>query len=295
MQQINFDDFKCRCSSIGNMLAESSENPCITEKQTETLKFLESKPSLTENQQKEMARLLVLKSNVGKIILGATCITYLLEEYAWRTEGMVRVTKELIDVPQMQKGTIVEPQSLLLLSQYDGVEYKANRAENGERERIYNDYLSGEVDAYVGEAIMGAKKIPDIKSAWDYPTYLCKIKDKVTSLNDWQVKGYLDISGAPEGFIANCLVDADEGTLFETKMKLLRKTPQAVTEESPIFLKRWEIIERSMKFSHMPVYKRVHKKPVECMTDFQRQQVYDRVKICREWLNNFHEEYIKIQ
>ncbi len=290
---MNFDDFKCRCSAISGMMADSAESPKITEKQTETLKQLEAKETLTDNQKTEMARLQVLKENGSKIILGGTCITYLLEEYAWRTEGMIRVTKELMDVPQMQKGTIVEPQSLLLLSQYDGVEYKANRAENGERERVCNEYLSGEVDAYVGEAIMGAKKIPDIKSSWDYPTYLCKTQEKITTANDFQVKGYLDISGAPEGFIANCLVDADEGTLYETKMKLLRKSRDAATEDSPVFIKRWALIEKSMKFDHMAVYLRVHKKVVEPMNEFQRQQVYDRVKICREWLNIFHETRIK--
>lgn len=289
MSNVNWDLFKCRCSAISSMLANSSSNPCITEIQSELLKHLEAKQTPTDKQKQEMARLLVLKENSGKVILGDTCISYLLEEYAWKTEGMVKVTKELIDVPQMQKGTIVEPQSILLLSQYDEQEYKANVLEDGERERIYNDYLSGEVDAYIGDAIIGAKNITDVKSAWDYPTFLCKTQEKVSSANDWQVKGYLDISGAPEGFIANCLVDADETTILDVKYKLLRKTPQAVTDESPIFLKRWEIIERSMNFSHMPVYKRVHKKPVEPMNDFQRQQVYDRVKICREWLWKFDE------
>lgn len=286
----NFDYFKCRCSKINAMLSNSRDNPVLTQKQSETLAMLEKKATLTDNQKDEMARLNILKENSGKIILGDTCISYLLEEYSWRTEGMVRVTKELLDIPQMQKGTIVEPQSLLLLSQYDGEEYKPNINENGERERISNEYLTGEVDAYVGDSIMTAKKIPDVKSIWDYPTFLCKIKEKVSADYDWQVKGYLDITGAGDGFIANCLVDADDGTIEEIKWKLLRKTREAATEESPIFKKRWEIIRRSMNFSHMQVYKRVNKKPIQPMNDFQRQQVYDRVKICRNWLNKFHEE-----
>lgn len=294
MSNVNWDLFKCRCSAISAMLANSSSNPCITEIQSELLKQLEAKPKPTDKQKEEMARLIVLKKNTGKVVLGDTCISYLLEEYAWKTEGMVKVTKELIDVPQMQKGTIVEPQSILLLSQYDEIQYTANVLEDGERERVYNDYLSGEVDAYVGEAIMGAKNITDVKSAWDYPTFLCKTQEKVPPANDWQVKGYLDISGAPEGFIANCLVDADEGTLYDTRMKLLRKTKEAATEESPAFLKKWAIIERSMNFSHIPVYKRVNKKPIEPMNDFQRQQVYDRVKFCREWLWKFDETFEQV-
>ena len=33
------------------------------------------------------------------------------------------------------------------------------------------------------------------------------------------------------------------------------------------------------------------KKKVEPMSDEQRILVYDRVKVCREWLNIFHESY----
>ena len=186
-KDIDWSDFKCRCSQISLMMADSRDNPTITEKQELALNDLQAKAGLSDKQKAELDRLLVLKANSGKAILGTACITYLLEEYAWRTEGMVRVTKELTDVPQMQKGTIVEPQSLLLLSQYDGVEYRANIDCNGERKRIYNDYLSGEVDAYVGDEIMGASKIPDVKSTWDYPTFLCKIKCKQShssSLNE---------------------------------------------------------------------------------------------------------------
>lgn len=294
MSEINFDLFKCRCSAISAMLATSASTPCITEKQTETLRKLEAKETLTASQAEEMARLLTLKSNVGKVALGDTCISYLMEEYAWKTQGMVRVTKELMDIPQMQKGATVEPQSLALLSQFDEVEYKANMLPNGERERVSNDYIIGEVDAYVGEAIIGANKIPDIKSVWDYPTFLCKIQEKVSVANDWQIKGYMDITGAPEGFIANCLVDADEQTIDDIKWRLLKKTREAATEESPIFKKRWELIKNSLKFSHMPVYQRVSKRYIKPMTEFQRNQLYDRVKVCREWLWKFHEQYTNV-
>lgn len=290
---INFDKFKCRCSSISKILSNNRANPCITDKQAIRLKELEAKEVLTENMKVELADLLVKKDNSTKVILSDTCITYLMEEYAWVTQGMVRVTKEILDVPQMQKGTIVEPQSLLLLNYVDDAEYKPNRDDNGYRERIYNDYLSGEVDAYKGTAIMGAEAIPDIKSIWDYPTFLCAINEPLTLDNDWQVKGYMDISGAPEGFIAKCLVNADEETILKIKWKLLNKMNVA-TEEATEFKERWSIIEHSLKFDRIPPHQRVHKLPVEPMTNEQETKLYDRVKICREWLNNFHQQRIKL-
>lgn len=292
-EEINWDKFKCRCSSIHMALAESRSNPCLTEKQGERLKELEGKESLTDKMKLEMADLLVKKENSTKVILSDTYISYLMEEYAWQTEKMVRVSKELLDIPQIQKGTIVEADSLNLLSLVSGEEYKPNKDANGQRERIYNDYLSGEVDAYVGEAIMGADRISDIKSIWDFPTFLCKINEPLLKSNDLQVKGYMDISGAPEGEIANCLVDTPPFVIEKLRWQLLGKLDVA-TFDAPEFKEKWEIIERSLVFTKIPIHKRVFIKAVEPFTEHEQQKLYDRVKIGREWLHNFHEMYSQI-
>lgn len=292
-KEIDWQSFKCRCSAIHSIVSNSRSNPSITEKQQLLLDDLDKKETLTEKQKEERTRLIQLKENSTKVILSDTAITYLLEEYAWRTQGMVRVTKELLDVPQMQKGTIVEPESLALMSYVDNVLYEPNRDANGQRERVYNKYLSGEVDAYVGNSIMEAEILPDVKSIWDYPTFLNKIKEPLTVANDWQLKGYGDISGSPVLFVGNVLINTPESAVNKIKWKFLNKLDVA-TEESPEFKEKWAIIERSMYFSHIKPHLRVFKKPVERMTAIQQQFLYDRVKVCREWLNNFHEDYQKL-
>lgn len=285
-----FDDFKVRCSAISWVLSNSRSNPVLTEKQALRLVELRGKDGLTTKMLEELAELIVKEVNGSKVILSDTCISYLMAEYAWVTKKKVSVTREIMDVPQMAKGTIVERDSLKLLSKVDGLFYNANEDGNGERERIHNDYLSGEVDAYVGESIMTATVIPDIKSIWDYPTFLCKIHEPLTPSNDYQIKGYMDISGAGEGFVANCLIDTPPHIIEGIKWKLLSKCNVA-TEEAPEFKRKWEIIERSMLFGDIPEHQRVFKKKVEPMTAIQQQFLYDRVKICREWLNIFHETY----
>ena len=290
MTDINFDDFKVRCSAIHAAMANSRSNPVLTEKQLIRLNELEEKETLTDKMQLELAELLVKKENGSKIILSDTCIAYLMEEYAWKTQKMVRVTREIMDVPQMSKGTMVEPQSLQLLSIVDGQMYNPNSDSEGNRERIFNDFLSGEVDAYVGESIMTASVIPDIKSIWVYPTFLCKIHEPITTANDWQLKGYGDIAKVTDLFVANCLVDTPDHIIEATKYKLLGKLNVA-TEEAPEFKEKWEIIERSMVSNKIPVHQRVFKKKVEPISEEQRQLLYDRVKVCREWLNIFHESY----
>lgn len=292
MKEFSPQNFNVRCSAIHAVMANSRSNPTLTEKQAERLTELEDKVLLTPKMQEEMAELLIKKENGKKVILSDTCIAYLMEEYAWQTQGMIRLSKELLDIPQMRKGIAVEQDSLDLLCVVDGVVYKENKDEDGNRPRLYNEFLSGEIDAYVGENATAASIVPDIKSIYDYPTFLSKIHESLTIANDWQLKGYSDLTGAKDVFVANCLVDADFATIEAVKWQLLRKLAgSAATDESPVFKEKWEIVERSMKFNHMPAHQRVFKKKVEPMSETQRQAVYDRVKVCREWLAIFHETY----
>lgn len=290
MKEVNFDNFKVRCSSISAVLSDSKDSPSLTEKQAAKIVELSNKATLTEKMKEELAELLVKQENSSKVTLSATCISYLMTEYAWITEGMVSVTKELMDIPQLQKGRIVEPESLALLSIVDDTYYFPNEDENGNRERVYNEFLSGEVDAYEGESIMEATCIPDVKSTWDYIIFLNKIHEPLTPANRKQVQGYMEITGAKKGFIANCLVDTPEEIINRTKEKLLYKSGCA-TEIDPKFLDQWNIIEKSMRFGHIEPHKRVFKKNVDPMTAHEKTQLYDRVKVCREWLNNWHETY----
>lgn len=284
---INFDLFKCRASSAHKILANSRANPCITEKQLEELAELEKKEKLTEKQKEKLSDLLVRKANGTKIILSDTCIEYLMEWYAWETEKMRPVDKEAMYIQYVEKGKDVEEDSIRLLSIVEGELYSKNE------ERVSNDFLTGEPDVFKGEEIMLAEKISDIKSAWDYPTYLKKLHCPVIKSNDLQLKCYMDITGAPEADVAHCLVNMPIRILDDLRYSLLKKM-DVVSMESPEFIAAWEIIERSCNFDKIPVHKRVYRIPIEPFTDSEKQQLYDRVKYCREWLWRFHEQYENI-
>lgn len=284
--EVNWDDFKCRCSGINKILSNSRSNPQLTEKQTLKLIELEAKEILSEKQEKEVAELLVKRQNSTKLVLSDTCIEYLMEVYSWATTGKVAVKKEMDTYP-MEKGKLVEVQSITLLSVIDGVLYFKNN------ERVTNDYLSGEPDIFVGENIMSATKITDIKSCYDYPSFLKKLNVGIDNGWEEQVQGYMDITKAPEGEIAHCLVDTPEIMIMDIKKRIFYKGDY-VTEESPDFLEKWNKLERSMTFGDIPMAQRVYKIPVEPFSNEKRQQVYDRVKICREWLWKFHEMYMKL-
>jgi hypothetical protein len=280
----NWNDFRCRCSSIDKAFAKSRSNPVLTENQIKELSDLEARTTLTTKQAEKLAELLVKKENGTKIILSDTFIEYLMEHYAWVTTGKKPVSKELMYVQFLEKGKDVEKQSISLLSEIEGIDYVKNE------ERVYNDFLSGEPDVFIGENVMAATKISDTKSCWDYPGFLKMINQTVSNSRDKQVKGYMDITGAQEGEIACCLVNTPQKLVKDFYDALLRKM-DVISDESPEFKSEWAVIERSMYFDDIPKHQRVWKQPIEPFSDFERNYLYDRVKIAREWLFTFDEMY----
>lgn len=281
-----WENFKVRCSAINKIMSTSRSNATLTEKQRERLLELYSKMSPTANQIKELGELQEKEKNGTRVILSDTCIEYLMEAYAYEVYKKQSITKEL-DIQYTQKGKLVEEESIMLLSLLDSTLYVKND------ERIENDYLSGEPDIHDGDTILSAKKIIDVKSVWDYPGFLRKIHQKPDSGYDYQLKGYMDLTGAQEAEIAYCLVNTPEVMVNDFKRKLMYKMNVA-TDENPEYLLQCAKLEHSMYFDDIEVHKRVFKVPVQPFTDEQRQAVYDRVKVCREWLENFHEEYQKL-
>lgn len=291
---VNFDDFKCRCSAISKILSQSRSNPCITEKQIEELAELEKKGKITDKQKERIAELQQKRDNGKKVVLSDLCIEYLMEWYALETEGMIPINKESLDILSLNKGKLVEEESGLLLSKVDGVIYKRHiDGETGDRLRIYNDFLSGELDWYLGESVYEAYNVTDTKNSFDYPTFLKKINKGVESGQKEQVQGYCDITGSPEGYVANTLLTCPPEIVEDLRWRAAKKM-NATTIESPEFLREFAKWERSMNFEHIPLHKRVSKVKVDPFSDFERQQLYDRVKHCRQWLWDFHEKYEKL-
>ena len=282
MKQVIWDNFKCRCSAISKMMSNKQGFAPLTELQVKELKDLEGKEMRTAKQNDRMIELMLKSDTSKKIVLSDTCIEYLMEVYAWETEGMIPVSKESMDILSISKGKKQEAQAGALLNFVDDVKYKTHK------ERISNEFLSGEIDFYLGESVYKAINVTDAKNAWDYPGYLKKINNGLENGQQDQIRGYGAITGATDLFIANCLVDCTDENIEEVKWRVAKKF-DAISTESPEFKEEWKKWERSMRFEHIDPYKRVHKIKVEPFTEFERQKVYDKVKICRDWLYEFDE------
>ena len=283
--QVNWDNFKCRCSGIHKIMANGKGKSALSEKQLEELKLLKMKLDLgktfTENQKQRFAELTLREDSPAKYPFGDTCIEYLGEVYALQKYGMVPVGKE-VELEQLQKGRLAEADSISLLSFVDDAFYSKNE------ERIENDFLIGEPDIFNGEEIMTSDKIIDVKNSFDMPGFIKKINAPILGANKLQVQGYMDITGAKNGEIAHVLVSMPLIMQIEMRKRLFFKGDYA-TEENAEFKMRWEILERSMNFDHVPPRERVFKIKVEPFTKEEQTKLYDKVKMCRDWLYEFDE------
>ena len=287
---INFQDFKCRCSRIGDMMSDSKDSPALTEKQEQELKDLEKKgDSLTAVQSVRLAELIAKKDKNLNGDISDSHAQYLLEVYAEMTEGIVSIEKEVAYAPAIEKGLNMEQEAAMMISKVTGRLFKVHK------ERITNDYLSGELDLYEGESPVQAYCIIDVKNSIDYVVYLKKIKKKPERQYVFQVQGYIDISNASEGYIGDVICTMPAELQMDYVNKLVRKH-RVISEESgdPDFRKSLTRLLQSMDYQRIDERLRVNLKPIQPFSKFEQQKVYDRVKISRDWLCNFHNDRLKL-
>ena len=288
-----WQSWKCRCSSISKIMANSKENAPLTEIQEKRLLELDEKANagnITEKQGIELTALIQKRGKSRVVVLSDTCISYLVEAYAWETEQMCSITKEM-DVEYFERGRKTEPESIELLSFVDDRPCIKNE------ERYENDFLSGIPDVIglyrVEQEFPLAYSVTDIKSCRDYPMFLYKMHKGLDAGNAEQLMGYGDILECGNLAVAFTLPTMPQSIREGYKIKLAYKMNAAIDQDKE-FEKAWANLERSMIFDHMPPEKRVYKIQVSPFTPSEQAAVYERVKVCREWLDNFHRQYLKL-
>lgn len=269
---MNWDKTLIRCSAISKIMSESRENPPITAIQLQRILELEEKTIRTAKQTEELAILLQKQEKSKDVVLSDTCITYLLEVYAWEKYG-----KEPLNADKkgkaVEKGKLVEDDSITLLSLVDKKMYVKNT------DRFSNEYLSGEPD------IITKNKVIDIKSSFDIISFLSVIKKPINPAYKYQVNGYMDILKLDEGEVSSCLVNANR-SMINDEMKRLFYKMDVATEENIEYKKAGEQLMKNMTFEDIPMNNRVHKMPVE---KIDMEQIYERVYHCRKWLKDFED------
>jgi len=102
-----------------------------------------------------------------------------------------------VSTKEMQKGVIVESQSIDLLNAVTFNNYTKNA------ERFENDWIGGTPDIVSGQII-------DIKSSWSLNTFPATRADAVNAAYEWQVRGYMMLTNRIYATVAHCLVDTPD-------------------------------------------------------------------------------------
>lgn len=278
---MDFGKILISCSALPTIMAATKEGKPLTEKQTEEFAKLSVHPNRSEIQQGKYEKYLLRLENEGKIdAIGAGGISRLKDIYIkekWGKE-IINVAKDY--VPAVLNGTLSEHKSLEMLSELDGIKYKSHK------KLIKNRYLKGILDCYLGGSIKNIHKVTDIKTAASMQSLLSLVRDEETkSKYYWQIMGYLAITGAQEGEVCHCLVSYSERIINDEIHKFLQRTKNLGFDGEYIDA-QIQRIKFNMTFDEIPIEQRIVRFVVE-RDDEAIKSIYDKVRFCRKWLNDF--------
>lgn len=217
--------------------------------------------------------------------LGETAKAALLENFIEAKYGR---TKD-VETRYMEKGRAVEEDSITLYSRLTKTFLKKND------QRLEDDWLTGEPDAYLGETISKADVIIDTKSSWDLFTFW---KAKIGDVNKayyYQLQGYMSLTGAKEGRLVYCLINTPESLILREIDRLRYKMDLIDAMASPEYIAACTEIDRNMNFDDIPMKERCFEVRIARDNDAIK-AIRDRVELCREWVgeNLWKQLYIAI-
>lgn len=176
---------RIRASSLGRIMAEpkSIDELLVTPEIAE----IQVKKKRTDEEKA------ILQSLLDRS-LSAGAKTY-LEDLA---KESVYGYRKIITGREMEKGTIVEDESIELYNSVFFTNYQKNT------ERKNNEWLTGECDIFAGH------KIIDIKSSWSIPTFPATVAAGRDTDYEWQGRAYMMLWDVNEFEIAYCLVNTPD-------------------------------------------------------------------------------------
>lgn len=201
-------------------------------------------------------------------VLSETCKNFLQEVFIMEKYGR----KKDLTSKYLEKGTLVEEDGITLLSLFHKTFYKKNE------ENFKNDFISGTPDIILKD------KIIDIKSSWDIFTFHKAKKDETNKAYDWQLQGYMALTGAKEAELVYVLADTPEHILDGEKRSLAYKLGLG-SENDVKFKHLFDNIEKNGKYGDIIIEDRVFVKKVE-RCDQKMDSIYKKVELCRNFLKS---------
>ena len=164
----------------------------VTAKQADTIADYSGRETLTDNQEKELARLIAKRDAKPELPVGAKthCKKWLKTKIYGREKSFSSV--------QTDKGNIVEDEAIKLIG------------EHLERPFMVKEDEAPANDGYIktrGCDVLERDSVGDNKSSWDFDTFPL-FQTEPEKGHKLQVNGYLSIFDRPMGWVAYTLMDA---------------------------------------------------------------------------------------
>lgn len=219
---------------------------------------------------------LLAESKDKKEPVGKTAAAELIKIYNYERYGR----KKDVTSPAMDKGKLVENDSIGIFGKVEGQEFEKNE------EKFENDFFTGHPD------IIHENSVYDIKSSWELDTFTIKLLETIDKGYEAQLNCYYDLTGAQGGAIVYCLADCPPEVLLGEKRKLLYAL-NVISEESPEYIRASINLENLLTFPDIDLRERVIKLEVP-RNDELIQKMKAKVPIFREWLHNFHQKHLSL-
>lgn len=230
-------------------------------------KTLITESNATPNVEQPVKLFKISCASIGKIMkpkgLGITGETYLRE---WYLSKKYHRKKDFFS-KYVEKGLSVEYLGIQMLSKHEGVELSKND------EWFENDFMNGFPDVI-------HDKITDIKSSWSIFTFPFYDKELPNDDYEWQLQGYMDLTGKNVAQIAYCLIDTPQ-PLIDMELKKLYYQSGGRTEDwQP---EQWAELAENYKFNDIPFSDRIRIFEVN-RNDEKIERIKERVQICRDYI-----------
>lgn len=248
MSEINWDKVTFRASSWGNLMA--------LPKDAEDKKA----GKLGLSTQKELLKI------------------YRLLKYDWDEDD--------ITTPAMEKGTLVQTESILMYSKVTGNIFTENN------EHLESEWFKGTPDLYLGKSIREATQVDDMKNSFILSSFTDKTVEKVTPEQKMQLNVYYSLTGASGGNIVHALVSLPQEQFQKECEKVLWRMTnngEIATEYAPEYLEAVEKLKKKFIYDNIPEEERIFIQPVERDEELI-QKMKDRVPLLRNWLKEYHEQ-----
>jgi len=272
MQEINWEKFTFRCSSLGYIMSDpkgksnlEKYNDAVASKDEKFAKL----DAMTNHDSKSAIALL---NAIDKLDISQGCKTHLADLRTSAKYGRQQHIKNKF----MEKGLLLEEDAITQYSLLTGIFHKKNT------ERKFNDFIQGELDLVVDNIVS------DTKVNWDIYTFGRVVATEINPDYHWQLDGYMDLWNLKKGRLIYCLLDTPEHLIKREEKKLMyelfggeptNENDKKLYEDACVELRHTHI------YTDIPIEEKVRIFEVN-RSEERIAKIHKRVEECRNYLIN---------